>query len=60
MSASITTFDLGWSIPEGRPVFSSLSLSFNADRVGIVGRNGVGATGFFSHISLGSFQALIA
>ncbi|WP_159982260.1 MULTISPECIES: ABC-F family ATP-binding cassette domain-containing protein [unclassified Novosphingobium] len=44
MSASITTFDLGWSTPEGRPVFSSLNLAFNAERVGIVGRNGVGKT----------------
>ncbi|PZU09913.1 ABC-F family ATP-binding cassette domain-containing protein [Sphingomonas sp.] len=42
MSASIATFDLGWSTPEGYPVFHHLNLSFNQERVGIVGRNGVG------------------
>lgn len=42
MSASIATFDLGWSTPEGQPVFSHLNLTFNEERVGIVGRNGVG------------------
>jgi ATPase subunit of ABC transporter with duplicated ATPase domains len=51
MSASITTFDLGSSTPEGSPVFFNLSLSFTAERVGIVGRNGVGKTRF-SAISL--------
>lgn len=44
MSASITTFDLGWSTPQGQPVFSHLNLTFNEERVGIVGRNGVGKT----------------
>jgi ATPase subunit of ABC transporter with duplicated ATPase domains len=44
MSVSITTVDLGWSTPKGQPVFSHLDLSFNRERVGILGRNGVGKT----------------
>jgi len=44
MPAAITTLDLGWSTPDGHPVFSHLDLVFNAERVGIVGRNGVGKT----------------
>lgn len=48
MPASITTFDLGWSTPEGRPVFQSLNLNFTAQRVGIVGRNGIGKSTLLS------------
>ncbi|MCB4859652.1 ATP-binding cassette domain-containing protein [Sphingobium sp. PNB] len=51
MSASITTFDLGWSTPKGQPVFSNLNLSFNEERVGIVGRNGVGKTSLLKLLS---------
>lgn len=41
---SIILSDLSWSTPDGRPLFSNLNLSFGAERVGIVGRNGVGKT----------------
>lgn len=44
VSASITLSHLAWSAPDGRQLFSNLSLSFNAERAGLVGRNGVGKT----------------
>lgn len=43
-SATITLSKLGWSTPDGHQLFSNLSLSFSAERVGLVGRNGVGKT----------------
>jgi ATPase subunit of ABC transporter with duplicated ATPase domains len=39
---AITLANLAWSTPDGRPVLSSLDLSFGTDRTGLVGRNGVG------------------
>ncbi len=48
---AITTIDLGWSTPDGHPVFSGINLSFNAERVGIVGRNGVGKTSLLKLLS---------
>ncbi|MEC4592863.1 ABC-F family ATP-binding cassette domain-containing protein [Nitrospirillum amazonense] len=42
MPATITLADLSWATPDGRPLFSHLSLSFGAQRIGLVGRNGVG------------------
>lgn len=44
MPASITVSNLAWSTPDGRPLFSNLDLSFGPERVGLVGRNGVGKT----------------
>lgn len=45
MSApSIVATDLSWSAPDGRTLFTDLNLSFGPERVGIVGRNGVGKT----------------
>ncbi|WP_424630771.1 ABC-F family ATP-binding cassette domain-containing protein [Bradyrhizobium sp. SYSU BS000235] len=44
VSASITLSHLAWSAPDGRQLFSDLCLSFNAERAGLVGRNGVGKT----------------
>ena len=44
VSASITLSHLAWSAPDDRQLFSDLSLSFNAERAGLVGRNGVGKT----------------
>lgn len=42
MPASITLYNLSWSTPEGRILFSNLTLSFDSERTGLVGRNGVG------------------
>ena len=39
---SITLANLGWSTPDGRPVLADIDLRFQRERVGIVGRNGVG------------------
>jgi ATPase subunit of ABC transporter with duplicated ATPase domains len=44
MSASITLAGLSWSTPEGRALLSNIDLSFDAERTGLVGRNGVGKT----------------
>jgi ATPase subunit of ABC transporter with duplicated ATPase domains len=44
MPAAITLSDLSWSTPDGRPLFSSIDLSFGPERAGLVGRNGVGKT----------------
>ncbi|PDS39161.1 ABC transporter [Rhizobium anhuiense] len=44
MPASITLFQISWSAPDGRPLFSNLDLSFGSERTGLVGRNGVGKT----------------
>ena len=44
MSASIALTTLSWSTPKGRPLLSDISLSFTAERTGLVGRNGVGKT----------------
>jgi len=51
MSASITLSNLAWSTPDGRPLFSKIDLSFDADRTGLVGRNGVGKTTLLRLIS---------
>lgn len=51
MSASITLSGLAWSTPDGRPLFSSVDLSFDTDRTGLVGRNGVGKTTLLKLIS---------
>ncbi|USI75057.1 ATP-binding cassette domain-containing protein [Sphingomonas morindae] len=48
---AITAIDLGWSTADGHPVFSHLNLSFCAERVGIVGRNGVGKTSLLRLLS---------
>ena len=42
--SSITVSRLAWSMPDGRTLFSDLDLSFGCERVGLVGRNGVGKT----------------
>ncbi|KPH10365.1 ABC-F family ATP-binding cassette domain-containing protein [Rhizobium acidisoli] len=44
MPASITLSKISWATPDGRPLFSGLDLSFGAERIGLVGRNGVGKT----------------
>lgn len=47
----INLSDLAWGTPDGCPCFSGLSLSFGANRTGIVGRNGVGKTTLLKLIS---------
>jgi ATPase subunit of ABC transporter with duplicated ATPase domains len=44
MPASISLSDLSWSTPDGRALFSHLTLQFGPGRTGLVGRNGVGKT----------------
>lgn len=44
MSALIVAENLGHQTPDGRPLFDCLSLSFGAERTGLIGRNGVGKT----------------
>jgi ATPase subunit of ABC transporter with duplicated ATPase domains len=44
MSASITLSNIACATPDGRPLFTNMELSFGAERVGLVGRNGVGKT----------------
>lgn len=44
MPASITLSAIHWSTPDGRTVLSDLNLRLTRERVGIVGRNGVGKT----------------
>lgn len=39
---AITLSHLTWSTPDGRAVLSDLDIPFHAERVGVVGRNGVG------------------
>lgn len=49
--ASICISDLSWSLPDGKPLFSGLTLSFGPVRTGLVGRNGVGKTSLLHLIS---------
>lgn len=42
MPSSISLSDLSWSTPDGRTLFSSLTLQFGPVRTGLIGRNGVG------------------
>ncbi|MCZ4430439.1 ABC-F family ATP-binding cassette domain-containing protein [Agrobacterium sp. SOY23] len=44
MPHSITLSDLSWATPDGHPLFSNINLRFGLERVGLVGRNGVGKT----------------
>ncbi|PWE31631.1 ABC transporter [Pararhodobacter marinus] len=42
MPATITLTSLFWTLPDGTPLLTDLSLSFGPRRTGIVGRNGTG------------------
>lgn len=44
MPHSIILSGLSWSTPDGRSLFTDLHLAFNAERTGLVGRNGTGKT----------------
>lgn len=50
-SASITLSNIQWSTPEGKTLFSDLNLQFARERTGLIGRNGVGKSTFFSLIT---------
>lgn len=39
---SITLSELSWSTPEGRSVLAGVNLRFGQERVGLIGRNGIG------------------
>ncbi|HEX4510359.1 MAG TPA: ATP-binding cassette domain-containing protein, partial [Burkholderiaceae bacterium] len=49
--SAIVLSNLSWSTPDGRPLFSGLTLAFGPDRTGLVGRNGVGKTTLLKLIS---------
>ncbi|MGV4792615.1 ATP-binding cassette domain-containing protein [Rhizobium sp. F40D2] len=51
MPASITLSKISWATPDGRPLFSDFDLSFGAERIGLVGRNGVGKTTLLKLVS---------
>ncbi|WP_243611933.1 ABC-F family ATP-binding cassette domain-containing protein [Shimia aestuarii] len=42
MPASLTLSELSFSTTDGNPLFKDISLSFGAERTGLVGRNGAG------------------
>ncbi|MCC9606624.1 ATP-binding cassette domain-containing protein [Blastopirellula sp. JC732] len=44
MPASISLHDLAWSTPDSRSLFANLNFHFGPEKVGLVGRNGVGKT----------------
>lgn len=50
MPASITLSHLGWSAPDGTAVLANLDFQFTRERIGIVGRNGVGKSTLLSLI----------
>jgi ATPase subunit of ABC transporter with duplicated ATPase domains len=41
---SITASALHWATPEGKPVLSGIDIHLSRERIGLVGRNGVGKT----------------
>ncbi|MCM5551696.1 ABC-F family ATP-binding cassette domain-containing protein [Pleomorphomonas sp. NRK KF1] len=51
MPVSITLSGLSYSTPDGRLLFDNLSIAFNAERTGLVGRNGVGKSTLLRLIS---------
>jgi len=55
MPASISLSNIAWSTPDGRTLFSDLSLNFETGRSGLVGRNGVGKSTLL-HLIAGSLQ----
>ena len=51
MLASISIANVGWSTPDGSPVLTDISLTFQEKRAGIVGVNGVGKSTLLRLIS---------
>lgn len=48
---AITLSNISWSTPDGRSVLQGLDLTFNTERAGLIGRNGVGKTTLFKLIT---------
>ncbi|MFT4090239.1 MAG: ABC-F family ATP-binding cassette domain-containing protein [Asticcacaulis sp.] len=42
MSASVVLSQVSWTTPDGHALFTHLDLAFNAEKTGLIGRNGVG------------------
>ncbi|TAJ69525.1 MAG: ABC-F family ATP-binding cassette domain-containing protein [Phenylobacterium sp.] len=56
MSSTFVTLDsLSYSTPDGRSLFENLTLTFGAERTGLVGRNGVGKS-TLARLILGELQ----
>ncbi len=53
--SQITLTQIGWSTPDGHSLFSNLDLAVGRERVGLVGRNGVGKSTLLKLIG-GSLQ----
>lgn len=51
MPASITFASIKFALPDGQVLFSDLNFSLNQERIGIVGRNGVGKSTLLKLIS---------
>ncbi|WP_371425076.1 ABC-F family ATP-binding cassette domain-containing protein [Tardiphaga sp.] len=51
MPSHIAVSDLSVATPDGRSLFTNLNLSFGAERVGLVGRNGIGKSSLLRVIS---------
>jgi len=51
MSAQITLDCLSLHTPDARPLFSDLSLTIGAERIGLVGRNGCGKSSLLQVIA---------
>ena len=51
MPASISLYDLSWSTPDNSSVLTDLTLTFAAERTGLVGRNGVGKSTLLKLVS---------
>lgn len=44
MQKYLSCAGLSYRLPDGSPLLSSISLTFNAERIGLIGQNGVGKT----------------
>lgn len=51
MPATITLAALTFALPDSRVLFSDLNFSFNQERVGLVGRNGIGKSSLLNLIA---------
>jgi ATPase subunit of ABC transporter with duplicated ATPase domains len=54
-TSNVTLDSLGYSTPDGRSLFDNLTLTFGAERTGLVGRNGVGKS-TLARLILGELQ----